>query len=209
MAAKQKRVAASARDTDRVRALPAAFLEALQTEEVTRFPFGDETRTKRPYGRRYARAEGRQPKADSGPARPLHGGPTLPRGAALPPNGLPAAMTVSAAVKGAVLAAYLAQGRGPRVVAGDVVVPRGKRPAHQVGGRAELVEAGGARRLYWPPYWPDFTPLARAFRKLNTWLRSVQARTREALEAGIQAATDWVTERDAKNWFALGGYHLH
>ena len=205
MAAKKKRVHAAARNTERVRALRAAFLEALQTEDATCFKFVDETSTNLTYCRRYARAEGGQ-RAHQ--ATPLHGGPNVTLVAALTPSGLQAAMTVSGAVNGEVFAAYLDQVLGPTLVPGDVVV-LDNLPAHKVAGLAELVEARGARLLYLPPYSPDFNPIELAFSKLKTWLRTAQARTREALEAVIQDASNWITERDAKNWFDHCGYHVH
>ena len=205
MAAKKKSVHAAERDTDRVRALRAAYLEALQTEDFTRFKFVDETSTNLTYCRRYARAEGGQ-RAHQ--ATPLHGGPNVTLVAALTPNGLQAAMTVSGAVNGNVFAAYLQQVLGPTREPGDVVV-LDNLPAHKVAGLAELVEARGARLLYLPPYSPDFNPIELAFSKLKTWLRTAQARTRDALEAVIQTATEWVTEADAKNWFDHCGYHVH
>ncbi len=75
----------------------------------------------------------------------------------------------------------------------------------------------------WPKWWkpaahacytcrltrPILTPIERAFSKLNPWLRTVQARTRETLEAVIQTATDWISGHDAKNWFDHCGYHVH
>jgi transposase len=91
---------------------------------------------------------------------------------------------------------------------GDVVV-LDNLPAHKVAGLADIVAAYGARLLYLPPYSPDFNPIELAFSKLKTWLRTAQARTREALEAVIGAATDWITEQDAKNWFDHCGYHVH
>jgi len=205
LATKKKSVHAAERDTERVRALRAAFVEALQTEDFTRFKFVDETSTNLTYCRRYARAEGGQRAYQ---AAPLHGGPNVTLVAALTPNGLQAAMTVSGAVNGDVFAAYLDQVLGPTLVPGDVVV-LDNLPAHKVAGLAELVEARGARLLYLPPYSPDFNPIELAFSKLKTWLRTAQARTREALEAVIQTATDWITERDAKNWFDHCGYHVH
>ena len=60
MAAKKKSVHAAERDTTRVRALRAAFLEAVQAEDFTCFKFVDETSTNLTYCRRYARAEGGQ-----------------------------------------------------------------------------------------------------------------------------------------------------
>ena len=117
-------------------------------------------------------------------------------------------MTVSGAVNGDVFAAYLDQVLGPTLRPGDVVV-LDNLPAHKVAGLAERVEARGARLLYLPPYSPDFNPIELAFSKLKTWLRTAQARTREALESVIQDATKWITEFDAKNWFDHCGYHVH
>ena len=124
--------------------------------------------------------------------------------AALTPNGLQATLTGS----GDVFAAYLQQVLGPTLVPGDVVV-LDNLPAHKVAGLAELVEARGTRLLYLPPYSPDFNPIGLAFSKLKTWLRTAQARTREALETVIQTATGWVTEADTKNWFDHCGHHVH
>ncbi len=188
-----------------MKALRAAFLEAVQNEDFTCFKFVDETSTNLTYCRRYARAAGGQ-RAHQ--ATPLHGGPNVTLVAALTPNGLQAAMTVSGAVNGEVFAAYLDQVLGPTLVPGDVVV-LDNLPAHKVAGLVELVEARGARLLYLPPYSPDFNPIELAFSKLKTWLRTAQARTREALETVIQTATEWITERDAKNWFDHCGYHVH
>ena len=188
-----------------MRALRAAYLEALQTEDFTRFKFVDETSTNLTYCRRYARAEGGQ-RAHQ--ATPLHGGPNVTLVAALTPNGLQAAMTVSGAVNGEVFAAYLQQVLGPTLMPGDVVV-LDNLPAHKVAGLAELVEARGARLLYLPPYSPDFNPIELAFSKLKTGLRTAQARTRDALETVIQTATEWVSEADAENWFGHCGYHVH
>ena len=128
--------------------------------------------------------------------------------AALTPDRLQAAMTVSGAVNSDVFAAYLQQVLGPTLVSGDVVV-LDNLPAHKVAGLAELVEARGACLLYLPPYSSDFNPIELAFSQLKTWLRTAWARTRDALEAVIQTATEWVTEADAKNWFDHCGYHVH
>ena len=188
-----------------MKGLRAAFLEALQTGDGTCFKFVDETSTNLTYCRRYARAEGGH-RAHQ--ATPLHGGPNATLVAALTPSGLQAAMPVSGAVNGEVFAAYLDQVLGPTLGPDDVVV-LDNLPAHKVAGLAELVEARGARLLYFPPYSPDFNPIERAFSKLKTGLRTAQVRTREALEAVIQDASNWTTEHDAKNWFDHCGYHVH
>jgi len=187
-----------------VKMLRRAFVEAIQAENFTCFKFVDETSTNLTYCRRYARAEGGQ---RVGQGVPLHGGPNVTLVAALTPSGLAAAMTVSGAVNGDIFAAYLAHVLGPTLVPGDVVV-LDNLPAHKVAGLAEIVAARGARLLYLPPYSPDFNPIELAFSKLKTWLRTAQARTREALEATIQAATEWISQQDAKNWLDHCGYHV-
>lgn len=133
---------------------------------------------------------------------PLPGGPNVTLAAALPPNGLQAAMTVSGAVKGEVFATYLEQVLGPTLVPGDVVV-LDNLPAHKVAGLAEIVAARGARLLNLPPYSPGFNPSELTFGKLKTWLRTAQARTREALEATSQAATEWISQQDAKTGLTI------
>ncbi|WP_239691460.1 IS630 family transposase [Hymenobacter lapidarius] len=187
-----------------MKALRAAFVEAVQREDFTRFKFVDETSTNLTYCRRYARAQGGRRAAQ---ATPLHGGPNVTLVAALTTTGLQAAMTVSGAVNGDVFAAYLDQVLGPTLVPGDVVV-LDNLPAHKVAGLAERVEAHGARLLYLPPYSPDFNPIELAFSKLKTWLRTAQARTRETLEATIRTASEWISHQDAKNWFDHCGYHV-
>ena len=99
LVAKKKSVLAAECETEWVRALRAAFVEAVQTEDFTRFKFVDETSTNLTYGRCYARVEGR--------AAYPHGGPNMTRVAVLTPDGLQAAMTVSGAVSGDVFAASL------------------------------------------------------------------------------------------------------
>jgi transposase len=141
-------------------------------------------------------------------AVPLQGGANGTLLAALTPGGRGAALPVSGAVHGAVFAAYLEQVLGPTLGPGEVVV-LDKLPAHQVEGLARLLEAHGAHLLYLPPYAPDFHPLDLAFSKRKTRLRQGQARSRQALEEAIQAATEWSSPQDAQNWLAHCGYHLH
>ena len=66
-----------------MRALRAAFVEAVQTEDFTYFKFVDETSTNLTPCRRYARVKGGQ-RAHQ--ATPLHGGPNVTLVAALTPT---------------------------------------------------------------------------------------------------------------------------
>ena len=180
-------------------------MEAVQKEDFTRFVFVDETSTNLTYCRRYGRAP-QGLRVDQ--AVPLHGGPNVTLIAALTPDGLGALLSVDGAVNGDVFAAYLDQVLGPTLRPGDVVV-LDNLSVHKVAGLGEIAQKYGARLLYLPPYSPDFNPIELAFSKLKTWLRTAQARTRELLEEAILAAAEWITEKDAKNWFDHCGYHIH
>ncbi|WP_279592472.1 IS630 family transposase [Hymenobacter defluvii] len=177
----------------------------MQGEDVTRFHFVDETSTNLTYCWRYGRAPG---GARVGQGVPLHAGPNVTLIAALTPHGFGAAMTVSRAVNGDVFAAYLEQVLGPTLRPGDVVV-LDNLPAHKLERLAPLVAARGARLLYLPPYSPDFNLIELAFSKLKTKLRQLQTRTQQALEEALQAAAEWISDLDARNWFAHCGYHVH
>ena len=186
-------------------ALRREFIEAIQQEDFTRFKFVDETGTHTAYCRRYGRAPGGQ---RTGQGVPLNKGTNVTVVAALTPNGLEAVMSVPGALTGKGFTAYLDQVLGPELQPGDVVVVDNLR-VHQVKSAAAAVAARGAKLLFLPPYSPDFNPIELAFSKLKTWLRSAQARTREALEQSLRDAIAWITTEDAQNWFDHCGYHIH
>ena len=171
-------------------------------EDPRRFQFVDETGLPLAFARRYGRAPGGQ---RVGQGVPLRVGTPLTLVGALTVNGLEAVMSRD----GASFAAYLDQVLGPTLVPGDVVVARGNLPVHQVAGMAQLVEDRGARRLFLPPYSPDFAPIEQAWSKLKTALRTAMARTRDALERALVQAVAWSTSQDAQNWFDHCGYHVH
>ena len=196
---------AAERDTERVKRLRQAFIEAIQSEDVTRFKFVDETSVNLTYARRYGRAPGGR-RADA--AVPLHNGPNVTVVAALSAQGVEAVMELDGAINTASFAVYLQQVLGPGLQPGDVVVLDNLR-VHKAPGLADLVEARGTRLLFLPPYSPDFTPIELAFSKLKTHLRTAAARTREALTDALQAALAWITAEGAQNWFDHCGYHVH
>ena len=72
----------------------------------------------------------------------------------------------------------------------------------------ERLEARGCPVVFLPRSSPAFNPLEGAFSKLKTFLRRVQARTPEALEAAIGAGLETITAQDARGWFGHCGYPL-
>ena len=105
-------------------------------------------------------------------------------------------------------AAYLDQVLGPTLRPGDVVVLDNLRGQKGAGMR-ERIEACGARVLFLPPYSHDFSPIEKGWSKVKTWVRTAQARTRQALNEAIGAASNWISANDAQNWFAHCGYHVY
>lgn len=63
------------------------------------------------------------------------------------------------------------------------------------------IEAVGARVIYLPPYSPDFSPIENFWSKVKGILRSLGARTYQALEKAIAEAFSQVSEQDIRNWF--------
>ena len=181
------------------------FLEAIEGEDVTCFKFVDEAGVDLTYARRCGRAVGGR-RVRQGV--PLHGGPNVTVVGALSVQGLEAVMTLDGALNQDSFAAYLDQVLGPTLRPGDVVVPDNLR-VHKVAGMRERIEACGARVLFLPPYSPDFSPIENGWSKFKTWLRTAQARTREALDDAVGVAMKWISADDAQNWFAHCGYHVH
>ena len=82
---------------------------------------------------------------------------------------------------------------GPTLRPGDVVV-LDNLAVHKMDGLAEIVQQYGVRLRYLPPYSLDFNSIEQAFSKLKTGLRTVKARTRNALEEVLLAVAAWITE---------------
>ncbi len=65
---------------------------------------------------------------------------------------------------------------------------------------------GEAMRLFLPAYSPDYSPIEEAFSKIKSVLRSIGARTREALQEALEYACTTITASDAIGWFRHCGY---
>lgn len=155
--------------------------------------------------RRYARSERGQRAVGSAP---VNHGVNLTMIAALSLDGLGAMMTIEGATDGAVFLAYIEQVLAPTLQPGDVVIVD-NLGAHKVDGVRQAIEACGARLLYLPPYSPDCNPIEQCWSKLKTALRSIGARTKQALDDAIAQVISLVTASDALAWFEHCGYSVH
>lgn len=117
-------------------------------------------------------------------------------------RGMIATMTIEAATDTEIFLAYVEQVLCPALRPGDVVV-MDNLSSHKVSGVSRPIITAGAELLYLPPYSPDLNPIEKAWAKLKQILRTVKARTKEALEQAIAEALQFITPDNAKAWFRL------
>lgn len=116
-------------------------------------------------------------------------------------DGVTAAMTVEGATDKHVFQVFIEKVLLPTLRPGDLVV-MDRLGAHRPPIIAELLSTVGAA----PPYSPDFNPIELCFSKFKTWLRTQEARTKEALDLAIIQGLDSITSQDATNWIKHCGY---
>jgi transposase len=95
---------------------------------------------------------------------------------------------------------YVADVLVPELRPGDVVVWDNVKP-HQSDEAVEAVEAAGARVVPLPPYSPDLTPVEEMVSKVKYVVRSLAARTTEAVYAAFASGLHEVTLEDISGWF--------
>ena len=95
----------------------------------------------------------------------------------------------------------------PSLTPGHIVVMDNLR-AHYRKEVQTLIEARGCNLFYLPPYSPDFSPIELAFSKIKGRLKSLAARTKQALTDAIAEACRTVSSTDAAGWFRHCGYNL-
>jgi transposase len=127
--------------------------------------------------------------------------------AALMPGGVQATMVVEGAADTAVMTVFVEQVLVPQLVPGQVVV-WDNLSVHKARQLTILIQGCGCEVLFLPPYSPDFNPIERAFSKLKTALRQVEARTLEALWTAIGRLLSTITPADVHGWYRHCGYNL-
>mgnify|MGYP002776990121 FL=1 len=133
--------------------------------------------------------------------RPYRRGQNVSLIGAMALKGIVGAMTVEGGTDGDVFQAFVKQLLVPCLWPGAVVV-MDNLSAHKVMGIQEIIEATGATVVYLSPYSPDFNPIENCWSKLKEYLRSVSARSRDALETALDAGLELISLKDIRNWFA-------
>jgi transposase len=196
---------ASERDTERVQQQRAAYRHELAGEVVGRLKFLDESGSNIAMTRLFGRAA---PGARIYEGTPHNYGQNISMLACLSVAGVSAPMTIEGAVDALAFVAYVTEVLAPTLAKEDVVV-MDNLSAHKAAGVREAVEGRGAKLIYLPPYSPDLNPIEKCWSKIKTYLRGAKARSREGLEAALQAALLRITAEDAAGWFESCGYPVH
>jgi transposase len=205
LAAKKKSPYAQEQDTPENRERREVWQEHITPIDPRQWVFVDESGATTEMTRRYGRAPCGERVREATPAGHWS---TLTLLGAMSAEGLVATMTVESPTDGEVFLAYLEQVLCPRLQPGQIVV-MDNLAAHKVPGVRELIEASGAQLWYLPPYSPDFNPIEQCWSKVKQKLRSLKARTVDALEQAIAEAITTITSHNASAWFAHCGYDLH
>jgi len=125
--------------------------------------------------------------------------------AGLRKTGMVAPMTLDGPINGDWFEAYVRHVLIPTLRPGDVVI-MDNLSSHKRPSVREMIEAAGARRLFLPPYSPDFNPMETAFATLKALLRKAAARTLDGLSNAIGRFVDCFKPQECANHFAACGY---
>ena len=154
--------------------------------------------------RRYARA----PRGERAVAAlPRNTPPNTTTISSLTLAGMGPSLMTEGGVNSAMFEAYVEHILGPSLRPGQVIL-LDNLSAHKSARLGQLLAARGCTLWYLPSYSPDFSPIELAFAKIKDELRSVGARTREALEAAVGQALTHISSEDARGFFTHCGFRF-
>lgn len=154
--------------------------------------------------RRYARAEAGERAYGNIPRNT----PTnLTLIASLQLSGMGPSMLLSGGTDTAAFEAYISEVLAPTLRPGQIVLID-NLSAHKAPRIALLLAKRGCSLWFLPTYSPDMSPIELAFAKIKGILRSLGARTREALEQAIVEALAQISAADAASFFRHCGYWI-
>jgi transposase len=193
---KKKVPRAAEQDSPEVQERRREFCEALAGIDPRRLVFVDECGANTAMTRTHGRAPAGQRVYTDTPGR--WESVTLTCGMRL--SGALPALAFAGATNTDVFEHYVADVLVPELRPGDVVVWDNVKP-HQSDEAVEAVEAAGARVVPLPPYSPDLTPVEEMVSKVKNVVRSLAARTTEAVDAAFASGLHEVTLEDISGWF--------
>jgi transposase len=124
---------------------------------------------------------------------------------ALRHDGLIAPGVFDGAINGDLFLAWVEQILLPVLRPGDTVV-MDNLSWHKVAGVRAAIEGARANLLYLPPYSPDLNPIEMLFAKLKAIVRSIAAKTIDALWHAISAVSTQMSPEECANFIRHAGY---
>jgi len=170
--------------------------------DLTRLVFVDESGAKTNMTRLYGRAMAGKRAIDNTPCGHWC---TTTMLSSVRLDGSTACMVVDGATNKEVFQAYVQRILLPTLKTGDIVV-MDNLSAHKSQQVRELIKSVGAELWYLPAYSPDLNPIEKMWSKIKSILRTLKARTEEALIRAIAKALEMVTASNVKGWFESCGY---
>jgi transposase len=138
--------------------------------------------------------------------RPANRGQNVSLANALSLQGPIGPLTILGAMDGLTFEAYIIRRIAPNLWPGAVLVVDNS-PTHEATEEVTAaLEAVGAQLMFLPPYSPDFSPIEPFWSKTKDILKSVGARTYQALKETIEFAYAQVSLEDIRNWFTKDCY---
>lgn len=193
---KKKTYHAEERDSPRVQRQRRVFQEKLAAVDPDHLVFVDETGATTALSRAYGRApEGARVQAAAPGAWK---NVTLITG--LRTSGVVAPLALAGATDQTVFQTYVEQVLVPHLQPEDVVV-WDNLASHKSAAVVAAIEAVGARVEPLPVYSPDLTPIEEMFSQTKIFLRTVAARTTNAVITALGKALERVTPNDILGWF--------
>jgi transposase len=193
---KKKTYQAEERESPRVQEQRQVFQAKLAEVDPDRLVFVDETGATTALSRTHGRAPAgeRVQAAVPGAWKNV----TLITG--LRRSGVVAPLALEGATDQLVFQTYVEQVLVPHLQPGDVVV-WDNLSAHKSAAVSAAIEAAGARVEPLPVYSPDLTPIEEMFSKTKACLRTLAARTTNAVITAMGKALECVTQSDILGWF--------
>jgi transposase len=128
--------------------------------------------------------------------------------AALGLSGVICSTRVDGPVNAETFEAFVEQVLVAQLKPGDLVI-MDNLSSHKRCRTRQLIQSVGAEVVFLPAYSPDLNPIEMIFAKIKQALRSLAARTRQALWDAMQSVLDQVSPTHAANCFRHCGYTLH
>ncbi|MCT7975682.1 IS630 family transposase [Laspinema olomoucense] len=197
MTVKKKSLYPNPKETERVQKLRVEFWEKIRSIKAENLVFIDEAGANLAMLRLYARAlVGKRAYG----SKPTKRGKNVSMIAAISLSKIITSVNLLGAADGVTFESFIVNKLVPNLWEGACVV-LDNSTIHQGEEIEKAMIEAGAKLIYLPPYSPDFNPIENMWSKVKSILRSLGARTYQALDQAIAQAFSQVCVNDLQHWF--------